>query len=88
MSEDELYAARTQVVFEQWPTLIQAWGCVNCNAIFREPTEHGGCPHCASTSVFDVAAALAVERSSVADVVRSARGMIERIDEVTDAPAD
>lgn len=81
MSEEELLAGRTSTVLNQWPTLIQASGCVNCNGIFREPTQQGTCPHCNSTSVFDVAAALAVERASVAEIVGKVQGMIERIDE-------
>lgn len=80
MSEEDLIAGRTQLAFDQWPTLKAAYGCVNCEAMFKEPSREGTCPHCNSTSVFDVAAALAVERVPAAEVVGKAKAMIERID--------
>lgn len=79
-TEESLLVDRTNLVFEQWPHLSSAYGCLNCDLIFRAPTAAGKCPQCASESVFDVAAALAVERSSLSSVVGVVEGMIEQLD--------
>lgn len=88
MSEDELIATRTQLALEQWPHLSRAYGCLNCELLFAEPETSalvsdsvGRCPGCRSESVFDVAAALAVERMPVADVVQTVEAIMERIGE-------
>jgi hypothetical protein len=38
----------------QWPTMEEAFGCLDCHFLFRQATEHA-CPLCGSASVMDVA---------------------------------
>lgn len=87
MSEEELTQERTNQVLAEWPTLKQASGCVNCDALFREPTKEGGrCPHCKSKAVFDAAAVLASERVPLSELIRQAHEMIHSLEEaVNDA---
>lgn len=39
---------------EHWPTLSEAFGCVDCGYLFRRATDHV-CPLCGSGSIFEVA---------------------------------
>jgi hypothetical protein len=80
VSEEELIEGRTNSVLADWPTLKHAWGCVNCEALFREPVQ-SRCPHCRSESVFDAAAVLATERVPMTEVVQQALGMIHSLEE-------
>lgn len=81
MSEEELIEERTEAVLAEWPTLKQAWGCMNCDALFRWPQDGAHCPHCKSESVFDAAAVLASERVSVSELVKVAHEMIHTLEE-------
>ena len=81
MSEEDLIAERTNLVMEQWPRLGAAWGCTNCDLIFKTP-ESRGCPGCRSKSIFNLASALGHQRLTEAEVAEQATKMIERIDEV------
>lgn len=58
MSDEEKVAIATAAVLAEWPTLSAAWGCVDCEGLFKTPTEDSECPHCRSRSVFDVVKAL------------------------------
>jgi hypothetical protein len=86
MSEDELIADRLHVALEQWPHLNRAFGCLNCELIFAEPKRVamvsdtvGRCPQCGSESVFDVAAALAMERRPVGEVLEQVEAIMQHI---------
>lgn len=64
-----------------------AYGCLNCNLIFSSPVRtamrsdtDGRCPGCSSESVFDVAAALAIERTPLGAVLATVGGMIKQLD--------
>lgn len=82
MTEEALIEERTESVLAEWPTLKHAWGCVNCEALFREPVGTARrCPHCRSESVFDAAAVLANERVPVTELVRIAHEMIHSLEE-------
>lgn len=81
MTEEALIEDRTNRVMADWPTLKHAWGCVNCDALFRWPLDGTHCPHCKSTGVFDAAAVLASERVPVSEVVQQALGMIHSLEE-------
>lgn len=45
---------RAKRVFDHWPTLQEAFGCVDCAYLFRRAVDHV-CPICGSQSVMDVA---------------------------------
>lgn len=80
MNEEELIEERTEAVLAEWPTLKAAWGCIDCNVLFREPMQ-GRCPHCQSESVFDAAAVLASERVPVSELIKVAHEMIHNLEE-------
>ncbi len=82
VTEEGLIEERIDSVLAEWPTLKSAWGCVNCEALFREPIGTSrSCPHCQSESVFDAASVLASERVSVSELVRVAHEMIRNLEE-------
>jgi rRNA maturation endonuclease Nob1 len=46
-------------MLDQVPTLGQALGCVDCAKLFRKGAV---CPYCGSTSIFNLAAYLGVDK--------------------------
>lgn len=52
--EERLVAARVAVAVMQWPTMEEAFGCLDCHFLFRLAIEHV-CPLCGSSSVMDCA---------------------------------
>jgi hypothetical protein len=54
MLPEDLIIARVQTVMRNWPMVNEAWGCVECDALFRYST-NAHCPHCNSESIFDAA---------------------------------
>lgn len=61
--EDTLLSERFNSVMQAWPTLDEAWACLDCRALFRKP-ENARCPACNSEALFDVAAVLNSERAN------------------------
>ena len=57
MSPETMQLARAATALEDWPTLNQAYGCLDCNHLFKNlPNER--CPSCASRAIIDVAVIL------------------------------
>jgi hypothetical protein len=58
---ERLVEARVAAAVIHWPTLEQAFGCLDCKFLFRLPDrsavslERNHCPLCESTSIIDVA---------------------------------
>lgn len=55
----KMISDRAVKMLDQVPTLAQALGCVNCGKIFRTG---GECPYCGSTSIFNLAEYLGIEK--------------------------
>lgn len=53
MSESDIVVERAVASTEQWPTLTEAMGCLDCSILFR--TAQPSCPHCGSSSMLNVA---------------------------------
>jgi len=56
--EERLINERVAAAVEHWPTLTEAFGCLDCGFLFRRAKKDGvkhGCPLCTSTSIIDVA---------------------------------
>jgi rubrerythrin len=52
--EERLTASRVALAVQQWPTMDEAFGCLDCHFLFRQATNHV-CPLCGSASVMDFA---------------------------------
>jgi rubrerythrin len=61
--EDHLLSQRFTSAMSAWPTLDEAWACLDCRGMFRKP-DNARCPMCNSESIFDVASVLNAERAN------------------------
>ena len=61
--EDLLLSDRFDATMQLWPTLDEAWACLDCRAMFRKP-ENARCPACSSEAIFDVASAVNQEKAN------------------------
>jgi hypothetical protein len=52
--EERLVAARSAMAVQQWPTLTEAFGCMDCLFLFRLAVKDA-CPLCESASILNVA---------------------------------
>lgn len=87
--DEQLHMERTQLAMEQWPNLDDCWGCANCTMMFKRPTNpqepaksaQHRCPHCASESIFDVAAAMK-RRSGASNAIEIVKRTIVELETV------